>query len=109
MNAPSTTSINVQKVVERLNAVIYTPDGCAYKLMNGCWEYVDSVKTYDDQGHPPVVRYLIASIPAIQLKICAQIDMNSFSKGSIMFDLAQDRLISYKNAIAWIPGDELES
>ena len=109
MNAPLATSVNVQKVAERLNAVIYTPDGCAYKLMNGCWEYVASVRTYD-QGHPPVVRYLIASIPAIQLKTYAQTYyINSFPKGSVMFDLAQDRLISYKNAIAWIPGDELES
>ena len=108
MNAPSATSIDVQKVAERLDAVIYTPDGCAYKLMNGCWEYVDSVRTYD-QGHPPVVRYLIASIPAIQLKICAQFDMNSFPKGSTMFDLAQDRLLYYKNAIAWISAEELDS
>ena len=39
----------------------------------------------------------------------AQTNINSFPKGSVMFDLAQDRLISYKNTIAWIPGDELES
>ena len=108
MNAPSATSIDVQKVAERLDAVIYTPDGCAYKLMNGCWAFVASVKG-TSQGHPLVVRYLIALIPAIQLKICAQIDMNSVPKGSIMFDLAQDRMVYYKNAIAWISADGLDS
>ena len=66
MNAPSAIFFNVQKVAERHDAVIYTPDGCAYKLMNGYWEFVDSVST--SQRHPPVVRYLVASIPAIQLR-----------------------------------------
>ena len=62
------------------------------------------------QGHPPVVRYLIASIPAIQLKTYAQTySINSFPKGSVMLDLAQDRLIFYKDAIAWIPGDQFDS